>query len=272
MTNSLIDNVNQHQEAWARSARKQRRFVPWFLVGPVVILAAWLAAHAVGAFDPSLLPSPWATLVAFVRQFTTGAIFPHLTATILRTAAGYILASLVGIGAGLLMGASRPVYESTVTVVDFFRSIPVTSLYPVFVLTLGVSHTSKIGMVFFASLFIVALHSAYGVQLANRTRRQMAQLYGASRWQIFRLVVFPEALPQTMVGLRIALSYSLIVAVVVEMFMGSERGLGQRIIETYTTYAILDMYAVILVTGVLGFGLNRAFEAMEGRIVGWAAN
>ncbi len=268
----MAKNASQQHGAQGRGERKRQRFALWFLVGPAVVIVVWQAAHTLGVFDPSLLPAPWTTLVAFIHQFSSGAIFPHLLATILRTAAGYALASLVGIAAGLLMGASRPVYESTVAVVDFFRSIPVTSLYPVFVLTLGVSHTSKIGMVFFASLFIVALQSAYGVQLANRTRRQMAQLYGASRWQVFRLVVFPEALPQTMIGLRIALSYSLIVAVVSEMFMGSESGLGQRIIETYTTYAIPDMYAVILITGVLGFGLNRAFEGIEGRVVGWAAN
>ncbi len=268
----MTKNISQQYNAQGDGERRRQRFSFWFLVGPAVVVFIWQVVHSLAVFDPSLLPAPWTTLAAFVDQFSSGAIFPHLFSTILRTAAGYALASVVGIAAGLLMGASRPVYESTVTVVDFFRSIPVTSLYPVFVLTLGVSHISKIGMVFFASLFIVALQSAYGVHLANQTRRKMAQLYGASRWQVFRLVVFPEALPQTMIGLRIALSYSLIVAVVCEMFMGSETGLGQRIIETYTTYAIPDMYAIILITGILGFGLNRAFEAIEERVIGWAAN
>jgi NitT/TauT family transport system permease protein len=75
-----------------------------------------------------------------------------------------------------------------------------------------------------------------------------------------------------MIGLRIGLSYALIVAVVCEMFMGSERGLGQRIIETYTTYAIPEMYAMILITGVLGYCLNRGFVRLERKVVGWAAN
>lgn len=244
----------------------------WALVGPAVVLLLWQAAHSFQAVDPSLLPSPRETFAAFLRQFSTGAVIPDLTATVLRMFIGYLLAAVVGIGLGLLMGCSRAVYESTVAVTDFFRSIPVTSLYPVFVLTLGVSHVSKIGMVFFASVLVVALHSAYGVHRANKTRRQMAQLYGATRWQIFRLVVFPETLPQTMIGLRIGLSYALIVAVVCEMFMGSERGLGQRIIETYTTYAIPEMYAMILITGVLGYCLNRGFVRLERKVVGWAAN
>ncbi len=244
----------------------------WALVGPTVVLILWQAAHSLQAVDPSLLPSPRGTLKAFVWQFSTGAVLPDLVATVLRMGIGYLLASVVGISLGLLMGSSRAVYESTVTITDFFRSIPVTSLYPVFVLTLGVSDVSKTGMVFFASVLVVALHSAYGVHRANRTRRQMAQLYGATRWQVFRLVVFPETLPQTMIGLRIGLSYALIVAVVCEMFMGSERGLGQRIIETYTTYAIPDMYAMILITGVLGYCLNRGFVRLERKVVGWAAN
>jgi NitT/TauT family transport system permease protein len=139
----------------------------WALVGPVVVLILWQAAHSFQAVDPSLLPSPRATLASFVRQFSTGAVLPDLTATVLRMLIGYLLASVVGISLGLLMGSSRAVYESTVTVTDFFRSIPVTSLYPVFVLTLGVSHVSKIGMVFFASVLVVALHSAYGVHRAK---------------------------------------------------------------------------------------------------------
>lgn len=211
-------------------------------------------------------------LVAFARLIYSGSVFPDLGATVGRMFIGYLLATVLGVSVGLLMGSCKPVYESTVTLVDFFRSIPVTSLYPVFVLTLGVSHMSKIGMVCFASVFVIALHSAYGVLRANRIRRQMARLYGASSWQLFRWVIFPEALPQTMIGLRIALSYSLIVEVVCEMFMGSEKGIGQRIIEAYTTYAIPEMYGLVLIAGVLGFALNRVFVVAEQKIVPWAVN
>ena len=194
-----------------------------------------------------------------------------LGATLIRMFAGYAMAAVVGVTAGLLMGASLRIYDASVTVVDFFRSIPVTSLYPVFVLILGVADASKVGMVFFSSAFIVALQSAYGVSRANRVRREMARLYGASRTQRFRWVIAPEALPQIMIGLRVALSYALIVEIVCEMFMGSKTGLGQRLTDAFTIYAIPEMYALILVCGLMGFILNRLFGLVEGRVVPWAA-
>jgi NitT/TauT family transport system permease protein len=182
---------------------------------------------------------------------------------------GYVLAATVGIAVGMLVGLIKPFYDATVGIVDFFRSIPVTSLYPVFVLSLGIGHSSKIAMVFWASFFVIALNSAYGVLQSPKLRAQMANLYGAKGTQIFRWIVFYDALPQTMIGLRIALSYALIVEMLCEMFMGSELGIGQRLTEAWTTYAIDNLYALIMLAGLFGFLLNRVFVYIERRAVPW---
>lgn len=239
-------------------------------VGPVALLIVWQVAHSSRLLDPTLLPSPASALGQMIRLVFGGSVLGDLWMTFLRTAGGFALAAIVGIALGLAMGAYRPVYYSAVTVVDFFRSVPVTALYPLFVLLLGISHASKIGMVFTACVFVIALNSAYGVLRSNPIRLQMASLYGASRLQMFRWVVFHDALPHTMVGLRVAISYALIVEVLCEMFMGSQLGLGQRIMEAYTTYAIDQMYALILITGLCGFGLNRLFVVLEKLVVPWS--
>jgi ABC-type nitrate/sulfonate/bicarbonate transport system permease component len=243
--------------------------VIYSLAGPVLIVALWQAAHMVGTSDPTLLPGPGRTMRCLLLLISTGEILPHIEQTLLRMAAGYLLAMVTGVSIGLIIGVFRPMYYSFMGVIDFFRSTPVTALYPMFVLLFGVKHLSKIAMVFWACFFVIALNSAYGAIQAGRIRFQMARLYGASRWQTFTWVTFFDALPQTMIGLRVAISYALIVEILCEMFMGSQYGLGQRVTEAYTTYTIDTLYALILLTGTFGYLLNRFFVLAEHRLVPW---
>ncbi len=237
---------------------------------PVLLVALWQIAAVSGLASSALLPSVDKVARAAWRLIATGSIFPDFGMTVLRMSAGLGAACIVGVALGLAMGASRSIYFATVPTLDFFRSVPVTTLYPIFVLGLGVSHLSKIGMVFVASVFVIALHSAYGVSQANKVRAQMADLYGASPAQKFCWVIFYDALPQTMIGLRIALSYALIVEILCEMFMGSQLGLGQRVIEAFTTYSIDQLLAIVILTGGFGFCLNRLFVLVERRVVPWS--
>jgi len=240
------------------------------LVLPIMLIVIWQAFHSFGVVDRSLVPTPKETFLRAAHFFTSGNILRDLWETAARMAAGLGLAILVGVPLGMFIGAFKPVYEVTLPAIDFVRSTPVTILYPVIVLILGVTHLAKIAMVFIACIFVIALNTAYGVMRASETRKQMARVYGASRSQLFRWVLFFDSLPQTMVGLRISLSFALVVEVLCELFMGSKYGLGQRVSEAYTTYAIADLYALILIVGTFGFVLNRAFVVIEKKVVPWS--
>jgi NitT/TauT family transport system permease protein len=98
----------------------------------------------------------------------------------------------------------------------------------------------------------------------------MAHLYGCSGFKLIRWVTFYEALPQTLIGLRVAVSLALIVTVLGEMFMGCEKGLGQRLTDAYTTFSVDRMYAIVILTGFLGFLFNRLFVSLEKKLVPWA--
>src|SRR5437867_7497090 len=113
---------NQHES-------KVRRIL-LALAGPVLIVMVWQIAHSSGAFDQSLLPSPLKTFSSLLSFFSTGHILPHLVATLWRMAVGFLLAAAAGVAVGLLLGVFRPLFESFMVVVDFFRSTPVTTLYP----------------------------------------------------------------------------------------------------------------------------------------------
>ena len=239
------------------------------LLGPLLLLASWFLASSLGLVAPLLLPAPQVVLKTLASLLRSGSLFRDIGASLWRWGMGYATGCLVGVPLGLLVGSSLRLYRSPLPLLDFFRSLPVTALFPLFLLLFGIGEEAKIAMAFASTVFVVALNSAYGVLQAQRARIKAARVFGASRWQIFRWVIFFEALPQTLVGMRTTLSLSLIVVIVSEMFIGTKWGLGQRIYDAYTVNLTEELYAVLLVTGLLGYLSNRLFMAIETRLVFW---
>jgi NitT/TauT family transport system permease protein len=105
---------------------------------------------------------------------------------------------------------------------------------------------------------------------AKKSRVLAAQIMGATKAQIFRWILFWESLPQTFIGLRSAVSLSLVIIVVTEMFIGTTSGLGRKIIDSQITYEIPTMYATILLAGIVGYLLNLFFLTIEKRFLHWS--
>ena len=118
-------------------------------------------------------------------------------------------------------------------------------------------------------MLIIIFNTAHGVMNVKNSRVLAAKIMGATKSQIFKWILFWESLPQTFIGLRSAISLSLVVIIVTEMFIGTTSGLGRRIIDSQITYEIPTMYAVILLTGIIGYLLNLVFLLIEKRLIHW---
>lgn len=245
-----------------------RRWLP--LLGPVLLLALWQLALSAHWVRPVLLPPPMATLAYMADIFGNGAIWPDLGATLMRTLTAFAIAVAVGVPLGVALGASEGAYRSVEFLIDFFRSTPSSALIPLFLLIFGITDVNKIAISAFGATLIVLFNSAYGVMNAKKTRIMAAQIMGVSRWHVFKDVLLMESLAQTFVGLRSAVSMALVIVIVAEMFIGSETGLGHRIIDAQQVFNVKDMYASILVTGALGYLLNLAFLLGEKRLIHWS--
>jgi NitT/TauT family transport system permease protein len=245
-----------------------RRWLP--LIGPLLLIAFWqlmISAHWV---KPVLLPPPAETLAHLVEVFASGAILPDLGATLYRTLASFAIAVAIGVPLGVVLGSSEGAYRSVEFLIDFFRSTPSSALIPLFLLIFGITDINKIAIASFGAMLIVLFNSAYGVMNAKKTRVMAAQIMGVSQWHVFKDVLLMESLPQTFVGLRSAVSMALVIVIVAEMFIGSETGLGHRIIDAQQIFNVKDMYTSILVTGALGYGLNLVFLLGEKRLIHWS--
>ena len=176
-----------------------------------------------------------------------------------RTVQAFLIAAVVGVPLGVLLGSNEKAYRSVEFLIDFFRSTPSSALIPLFLMIFGVSDINKVAIAAFGALLIVVFNSAYGVINARKQRVMAAKVMGASRWQVFKDVLIWESLQPSFVGLRSAVSMALVIVIVAEMFIGADSGLGNRIINSQQVMNVKDMYAAILAAGALGYALNVLF-------------
>lgn len=240
------------------------------MIGPVCIVVLWSLAHACGWVSARLLPGPLETFETLCQSMLRGTLWPDLEATGLRTLYAFLIAALAGIPIGIGLGSSSIVYRSTEFVIDFFRSTPATALFPLFLLVFGIGEGSKVAIAAFSAWLVIVFNTAYGVMNARRSRILAARVMGASNFRVLCDVMFYESLPQTFIGLRLGISYALVVIIVAEMFIGSSTGMGHRIIDAEQVYDLAQMYAGIIATGCLGYAVNLGFLTVERRFVRWS--
>jgi len=239
------------------------------LAGGITVLALWLVVSAFSLVNTLFLATPWDVGVHLVRLARSGRLFLDLAYTIGRALSGFCLSVIIGVPMGLLLGWSKHFRDWVEIPVEFFRSLPAPVLFPLFIILFGIGDRAKVAGVVFACLFPIIVQTAYGVINANRARIRLVERMGFDQWKVLVKIVYPEALPYIFVGLRNALSLSIIAAVVIEMMMAGCVGLGYSIFNAYQVFRISEMYAYIIVTGLLGWGVNRLFHVFERRKLHW---
>lgn len=265
---ATIVRSDRSRSSWQFLSNWLDRALP--LVGVLVLFGVWWLIAVSGWVNPVLLPTPIATLGTLVRGMFSGTMLPDFWATVLRTFSAFLLAAVLGVPIGVALGSSEKLYRSVEFLIDFFRSTPASALIPMFILFFGISDFSKVIIAAFSALLLIVFNSAYGVMNAKQSRILAAKVMGANHWRIFKDVLLLESLPQTFIGLRSGISIALVIVIVAEMFIGTEQGLGKRIIDAQQILNVQDMYASILVTGFLGYFLNMFFLILEKRLVHWS--
>jgi len=239
-------------------------------IGPLALVAVWLLVTVTKLVDPFFLPTPVTVGKQLAILLSKAETYEHIVMTFYRMMAGYAIAVGIGVPLGIVLGYWENIYESVEFIIDFFRSFPATAMFPLFMLAFGLGDGSKIALVVFGCALLILVNTTYGVHGGSRTRKMVAETMKASETYIMAKVVLPEALPQIAAGLRLALSLSLIIVVVLEMFIGTTRGLGYLIYNSHMTYQIPDMYAYIVLAGLIGYFINQGFVKLEDKVIHWA--
>jgi NitT/TauT family transport system permease protein len=239
------------------------------LIIPALLLLLWALLVIARVFPAVLIPSPLAVAQVLWTPAALRQVSGDLLTTVLRLAAGFVAAGVLGIAVGVAMGRSRGTFDLFDFLVSFCGSIPIPALFPLFLVLLGIGEASKFATIVWATSLVVLVSTIYGVQSCSPTRQRFARTLGASELQIIWTIVLPEALPSILAGLRTGIAVSLLAALVSEMFLGTTSGLGHRILESALVYDTPLLYFTIAVVGLLGYGLNQAFTLVERRLLHW---
>lgn len=241
--------------------------------GLLLFLLAWWGSTTTGVVDAKFLTPPqdvWAALVAGFGERTSGAplLKEQIVPSVQRALYGFLIATGLGIVLGILVGSLRTLEKLLEPVLLFFRSLSILALFPVFLLFFGIGEESKIAIVAWAAFFPVFVTTANAVKGVERILVHAARTLGAGRVWVFTRVVLPAAVPNIFPGLRLGASYAFTALVAAE-YLGATAGIGIFIRSSQEGYAIPQMYAGIVVLGVLGVVLNVVLMAAERRVTGW---
>ncbi len=222
-----------------------------------VIAAAWELLAVYGGFPPKLVPGLSKIVGAFVHLSASGVLLTATVATLYRLAAGFVLASAVGVALGLAMGRRQWVEDTCLPIVSFLYPIPGLAYAPLFVLWFGLGDIPTILLVGAASSFTVTINTWRGVKSVKPIWLRSAEVMGARDHDMFRRVVLPASLPYVMIGLRLGLAQAWRILIAVEMLMSVQRGLGWLIFGAQTFLNTDVMLATIVVIAAIGVLLER---------------
>lgn len=242
--------------------------VSYSVLGPIFLIAIWIAINRFGLIRPLYLP-PFEDVIRKTKDFLLGDGLYSIYITFYRAFISLIIAGIFAIPLGLILGSSKKAYSLSEVIIDFFRSVPATAFFPLFLLFFGVGDLAKIAISSFVCFWILLVNTIYGVWESSETRLKVAKVFKISRYRIFTKIIFFEALPQIMIGIRLGISISLIITIVAEMFVGAQYGLGKVIYDSYVSYDTVQLFSMILIIGVLGYAVNKLFVVIEKKTVHW---
>ncbi|MEZ2391895.1 ABC transporter permease [bacterium RCC_150] len=231
-----------------------------------LVFAIWwtASANSTNIFIPALAD----ILLSLRRDLANGAIGSGASYSLTNLGAGLLLAVVVGIAGGLVLGEMRRLREIVDPVLHFFRSVPQAALVPLIIGVFGIGQGPKIYTIAFACMWPVLLNTIDGVLGVEPTIRRFSRVYRIPAGLHFRRVVLPAALPQIVAGIRVALPIGITVMVVSELF-AANKGLGFYILNSSATFQVPETWAGALLVGVIGYILSLLFIVFERRILSW---
>ncbi|MDX3850262.1 ABC transporter permease [Streptomyces sp. AK02-01A] len=236
-------------------------------VGLLVALCVWwLLTSVLRAVHPVVLPPPGAVLAAF--SAAPGRFLEHTGDTTVETLVGFVLSTVCGVLIGLSLAGSRLLERMFTPLLVAVNAVPKIALGPLLVGALGWGQTPVLTMVFLLCFFPIVLSTATGLTSTPADLAELARSLDASRWQAFRKVRLPAALPQIFVGLKVAMPLAAIGAVIGE-FQAGESGLGYLIVQAGGVGDTATAWAAIILIGLMSILLYFALVVMERFALPW---
>ncbi|WP_454867010.1 ABC transporter permease [Pseudomonas lini] len=232
-----------------------------------LLLLWWLGVRLFGSAEGLAARfSPEATLVSLVELLGRPELYEHVLVSLKRILVGLLLALLIGVPLGLMIGSYHLLEAATTPAFQFLRLISPLSWMPVVVMLMGVGDQPIYFLLTFAAIWPILLNTVAGVRQLDPRWLQLSRSLSATRWETLRKVILPGVLGHVLTGVRLSIGILWIVLVPCEM-LGVSAGLGYFILDTRDRLAYSELMAMVLLIGVLGFALDAFARGLHRR---WA--
>ncbi|HEY9207387.1 MAG TPA: ABC transporter permease [Candidatus Methanoperedens sp.] len=206
--------------------------------------------------------------MTLVRLVISGELWLHTSISLQRALTGFGLAAITMVPIGFLMGWYKGFEDIADGLVQALRQTSSLSLFPVFILFLGIGEVSKIAVIFWGAQWPILLNTISGVKSVDPLLIKSARSMGSSEISLFRKVVLPSSMPSIITGMRLSATHSIIVLVAAEM-IGAKSGLGYSVINWEYNFMIPEMYAAIVTLALLGLITNYSLVWLEKTTTKW---
>jgi sulfonate transport system permease protein len=250
-------------------SRQERLLWSLASIGLAVLLVMLVATISeMRLVSPIFLPPPQHIWAALTKGLTTGNFGAMSLATIRHMVVGLTLAACLGIGLGAMIGSSAKARAYLMPTLEFLRPFPSSAIIPVTIAFFGLTETMMLAVIAFGCLWPILLGTIHGFVTVEPRLEDVSRALGLSRGSAMMKIALPHAMPDILGGMRIALTMALVLATVGEMLTG-RNGLGQAILIASRSFRTADLYAGIILLGVIGFASMLIFDRVERRLLNW---
>jgi NitT/TauT family transport system permease protein len=233
-----------------------------------ILLGIWETVGRLSLVSPLFLPPPSDILIEGWGLFCSGQLVRHVGVSLLRIGSGFLLAALLGIFTGILLGSSRLAETVGNPILAAAFPIPKIAILPLLILWLGIGETSKIAVIGLGVFFPLAINVYTGVKNVDPLLIRVALSLGSGRLSIIRKVVWPAILPLVFAGLRLGLGISLLLVVAAEM-IAADAGIGFLILTAADLMQTKRLMVGLITLSLLGLSFNWLFQRIEKRCLPW---
>jgi ABC-type nitrate/sulfonate/bicarbonate transport system permease component len=233
---------------------------------PLLITLLWEVVVRLGQIPPFILPSPIRVLPTMVEVFPD--LLPHLRITLLEFAIGFSLALLLAIFIALLMDALPLAKKMVYPLLVVSQTVPIISVAPLFLIWFGYGILPKVLVVILVCFFPIGISLLEGLAAVDAELLKLLKAMGASRFQIYRLVKIPAALPALLAGLKISASYSIMGAIIGE-WLGAMQGIGYYMNLAQHAFSVDRVLVAVLVITILSLAVFKIVCLLEKILMPW---
>jgi NitT/TauT family transport system permease protein len=238
------------------------------ILSPLLLLLAWELCARTGVVDTRFFPAPTSIVAKFGELAMSGELWTNMSASLQRLLWGSLLGGIPALLLGIVMGLYRPLRAAIDPLISATYPVPKSAILPLILLVFGLGEASKVVMVALGVFYPVVINTITGVKQIDKIFLDVGKNFRASRWQTFRTIAVPGALPSIMSGIKLGIGMGLILIAIAEM-VGAKSGIGFMIWDAWQVLSVETMYVGLLVISLLGFVFTLVLNEIESWILPW---